>query len=143
MISPYQLIHNKPPTYDHLKIFGFLCCPLFPPIQHQKLQPHSAPSLFLRYASKFKAYKCYDIQSDKYIISRHVTFKETKFPFHYANNPFISQTLTNPSLSISLPLYSSQPPHPLSKHLTLPNPTSPLPYNIIPLPPSITDYPHL
>jgi hypothetical protein len=46
-----------------------------------KLSPRSTPCIFLGYSDHHKGYRCLDLHSNKIIISRHVVFDETSFPF--------------------------------------------------------------
>ncbi|GJX97393.1 ribonuclease H-like domain-containing protein [Tanacetum coccineum] len=76
---PYTKLFNKPPSYTHLRTFGCLCYPYtFPP---HKLAPRTTPSIFLGYPYNHRGYRCLDLNTNKIIISRHVTFDETVFPF--------------------------------------------------------------
>lgn len=68
-------------TYTHLRTFGCLCYPLISSSKIHKLQPHSKPCVFLGYPSSHRGYKCYDPSSHKIILSRHVMFDESVFPF--------------------------------------------------------------
>ncbi|GJZ66253.1 ribonuclease H-like domain-containing protein [Tanacetum coccineum] len=75
----YTKLFNKPPSYTHLRTFGCLCYPYtFPP---HKLAPRTTPSIFLGYPYNHRGYRCLDLNTNKIIISRHVTFDETVFPF--------------------------------------------------------------
>ena len=85
--SPLRVLYHKDPTYSHLRVFGCLCFPLFPSTTINKLQPHSTPCVFLGYPSNHHDYKCYDLSSGKIIISRHVIFDETQFPFAKIHTP--------------------------------------------------------
>ena len=80
-LTPTHILYRKSPTYTHLRVFGCLCFPLFPSTTIHKLQPRSAPCVFLGYPSSHRGYKCYDLTTRKIIISRHVLFDETTFPF--------------------------------------------------------------
>ncbi|GJV32308.1 ribonuclease H-like domain-containing protein [Tanacetum coccineum] len=85
---PYTKLFNKPTSYNHLRTFGCLCYPYtFPP---HKLAPRTTPSIFLGYPYNHRGYRCLDLNTNKIIISRHVTFDETIFRFG-------SITLTKPS----------------------------------------------
>ncbi|GJR94789.1 ribonuclease H-like domain-containing protein [Tanacetum coccineum] len=76
---PYTKLFNKPTSYTHIRTFGCLCYPYtFPPY---KLAPRTTPSIFLGYAYNHRGYRCLDLNTNKIIISRHVTFDETVFPF--------------------------------------------------------------
>lgn len=46
-----------------------------------KLQPRSTPCIFLGYPSNHKGYRCLDLHTKDIIISRHVVFDESVFPF--------------------------------------------------------------
>lgn len=72
-------LHNKHPSYDHLRVFGCLC---FPHIDaHHKLSPRSTPCIFLGYPTNHKGYRRLNLDTNQIIISRHVVFDETIFPF--------------------------------------------------------------
>nr|GEX27852.1 ribonuclease H-like domain-containing protein [Tanacetum cinerariifolium] len=46
---------------------------------NHKLEPRATPFLFLGHASNHRGYRCFDLTTNKIIISRHVTFDETIF----------------------------------------------------------------
>ncbi|GJR02822.1 putative reverse transcriptase domain-containing protein [Tanacetum coccineum] len=76
---PYIRLYGKDPNYTILRIFGCLCYPhLYP---SHKLEPRATPSILLGYASSHRGYRCLDLHTNKIIISRHVTFDETVFPY--------------------------------------------------------------
>ncbi|GJT82442.1 ribonuclease H-like domain-containing protein [Tanacetum coccineum] len=76
---PYTRLYGKDPNYTLLRIFGCLCYPhLYP---SHKLAPRATPSIFLGFASSHRGYRCLDLHTNKIIISRHVTFDETVFPY--------------------------------------------------------------
>jgi hypothetical protein len=52
-----------------------------------KLSPRSTLCVFLGYSPHHKGYLCFDRQSNHTIISRHVVFDETSFPFSEDSNP--------------------------------------------------------
>lgn len=85
--SPLQVLYQKDPSYCHLRVFGCLCYPLLPSTTINKLQARSTPCVFLGYPSNHRGYKCYDLSSRKIILSRHVIFYETQFPFAKLHNP--------------------------------------------------------
>ncbi|GJT30563.1 ribonuclease H-like domain-containing protein [Tanacetum coccineum] len=77
--TPYTKLFNKPTSYTHLRTFGCLCYPYtFPP---HKLAPRTTPSIFLGYPYNHHGYRCLYLNTNKIIISRHVTFDEIVFPF--------------------------------------------------------------
>ena len=46
-----------------------------------KLAPRSSLCVFLGYSSEHKGYRCLELQSNRILISRHVIFDESVFPF--------------------------------------------------------------
>jgi histone deacetylase 1/2 len=44
---PYTRLHNQPPTYSHLRVFGCLCYPNMQATSKHKLAPRSTASVFL------------------------------------------------------------------------------------------------
>lgn len=86
-LTPTHLLYNLQPTYTHLRTFGCLCYPLTPSLSIHKLQKRSQPCVFLGHPSNHRGYKCYDINSKTIILSRHVVFDETIFPFSQSSSP--------------------------------------------------------
>lgn len=78
---PFTKLFQKPATYHHLRVFGCLCYPNLLPMSSHKLDARSTACVFLGYPTNHKGYRCLDIASRKVIISRHVTFDESNFPF--------------------------------------------------------------
>ena len=78
--SPFQVLFNKIPNYRHLKMFGCLCYPYLCPYNKHKLCYRSSLSMFLSYNPTHKGYMCFDSNSNRIYITRHVKFHETKFP---------------------------------------------------------------
>ncbi|CAL9232750.1 unnamed protein product, partial [Arabidopsis halleri] len=76
---PFSVLFNKAPSYTHLRVFGSLCYPHTN--SGNKLEPRATPSVFLGYPLLHSGYRCFDLKTRKIIISRHVTFNETVFPF--------------------------------------------------------------
>ncbi|KAJ3691762.1 hypothetical protein LUZ61_020926 [Rhynchospora tenuis] len=78
---PYTVLYNKSPDYSLLRVLGCLCYPYTRPYTSNKLEPRSLPCVFLGYATLQKGYRCFDLQTNRMYISRHVRFDEMKFPF--------------------------------------------------------------
>ena len=88
--TPHFALFAKLPTYDHLRVFGCKCYPNLSATAPHKLAPRSALCVFLGYSAHHKGYRCLDLSSNRVIISRHVIFDETAFPFaerHGPSNP--------------------------------------------------------
>ncbi|GJW50280.1 ribonuclease H-like domain-containing protein [Tanacetum coccineum] len=76
---PYTRLFGTNPDYSLLRTFGCLCYPHLD--TNHKLEPHATPSIYLGQASNHRGYRCLDLKTNKIIISRHVTFDETVFPY--------------------------------------------------------------
>ncbi|GJU49400.1 ribonuclease H-like domain-containing protein [Tanacetum coccineum] len=60
---------------------------------NHELEPHATPSIYLGQASNHRGYRCLDLKTNKLIISRHVAFDETVFPYG-STQPVLSPTYT-------------------------------------------------
>ncbi|GJX00855.1 ribonuclease H-like domain-containing protein [Tanacetum coccineum] len=76
---PFTRLLGTSPDYSLLRTFGCLC---YPHLYHTtKFEPRATPSIFLGHASNHRGYRCLDLNTNKILISRHVTFDETVFPY--------------------------------------------------------------
>ncbi|KAL4576526.1 hypothetical protein LXL04_012621 [Taraxacum kok-saghyz] len=107
--SPFEKLHNTPPTYQKLKSFGCLCFPWLRPYAPSKLHPRSTKCIFLGYSSSKSVYKCFDPLTSKLYHSRHVEFVEHEFP--YIPDTY---TATPPTTIDFIPPTTSHTPAPLS-----------------------------
>ncbi|KAL0549125.1 hypothetical protein IC582_013605 [Cucumis melo] len=64
------------PNYSNLKVFGCACFVLLHPHEHTKLELRARLCYFLGYDTEHKDFHCWDPLSDRFRISRHVTFWE-------------------------------------------------------------------
>ena len=78
---PYSLLYNTMPDYSHLQVFGCLCYPNMTATTRHKLAPGSTACVLLGYPSSQKGYWCLDMSTKRIVISCHVVFDETCFPF--------------------------------------------------------------
>ncbi|KAB2598442.1 hypothetical protein D8674_001362 [Pyrus ussuriensis x Pyrus communis] len=78
--SPYLILYQKVPDLHSLKIFGSAVFPWLRPYNSNKLQPRSVMCVFLGYSQGYKGVICYNLQTKKFILSRHVCFDESLFP---------------------------------------------------------------
>jgi hypothetical protein len=86
---PYVTLHGVAPSYEHLRVFHCTCYPNLSDQAPHKLVPRSIRCAFLGYSADHKGYQCLGLSTNNIIISRHVVFDETDFPFA------VSPRLTN------------------------------------------------
>lgn len=78
--SPLEVLYGHKPNYSRLRVFGCLCYPYLRPFNKHKLEFRSAAGTFLGYSNQYKGYKAL-LRNGKLVVSRHVVFDETVFPF--------------------------------------------------------------
>lgn len=100
--SPYEKLYKKPPSLEHLRIFG---CQCYATNVHPKgkFDPRAVQCVFMGYPHGKKGYKLYDLSTQKFLISRDVYFQEDTFPFTSPNNMQSSQSSPN-SVKHNFPL---------------------------------------
>ncbi|KAJ9543577.1 hypothetical protein OSB04_023284 [Centaurea solstitialis] len=146
---PFVRLFNKSPSYNHLRVFGCLCYPHLP--SPHKLAPRSTPCVFLGYPINHRGYRCLDLSTRKIIISRHVVFNETIFPFgsmtpssppsydfldySFDSTPISRSLRESPSAVTPIPTSTTQPNHPP------PDPSNPEPPLPITSPPTTSTIP--
>ena len=77
---PFELLYNKPPQLDHLKVFGCLAYVTMVPKQ-SKFHPRARRCVFLGYRSNMKSSRFYDLDNHTIFYSRDATYFENIFPF--------------------------------------------------------------
>ncbi|GLU00649.1 hypothetical protein SLE2022_179980 [Rubroshorea leprosula] len=157
--TPHEALFGTVPSYAHLRPFGCACYPNLSATAAHKLAPRSSLCIFLGYPSHHKGYRCLDLKTQKIILSRHVTFNETEFPyspsmpshspsffrtpFHLLDSQFPPPHTCTNSPSPAMP--STSPPSPgppflgpTSHPLTTPTcPTTITPTSLLPISASI------
>lgn len=81
-LTPYEKLHEKAPTYDHMKVFGCLSFSTNPSFSTDKFTHKAVPCVFIGYPPLTKGFKLFNLLTNKEFISRDVVFHETNFPFH-------------------------------------------------------------
>lgn len=145
--TPTHALFLRPPTYTHIKVFGCLCFPHLSATTTHKLSPRSTPCVFLGFPPNHRGYACLDISSKKIIISRHVTFDETLFPFSdlgtfsHASYEFLSSSSMSPLMLehymnvVRNPELRPQPNIPSPSPMSTSRPLTPNPLPSSPPPP--------
>ncbi|GAA0138952.1 hypothetical protein LIER_42558 [Lithospermum erythrorhizon] len=91
--SPFQLLFDKEPSYQHLKSFGCLCYAVNHAPGRTKFDSRSQPCIFIGYPFGKKAYKLYDLTTRTVLSSKDVTFHKSCYPFHHVSLPTNSPLL--------------------------------------------------
>lgn len=74
-----DVLFNKPPSYEELRVFGCLCYAYNTHVHRGKIYSRSRKCLMIGDPYGQKAYKLYDLTSHKIFVSRDVIFFETIF----------------------------------------------------------------
>ncbi|GJS35570.1 retrovirus-related pol polyprotein from transposon TNT 1-94 [Tanacetum coccineum] len=78
---PFEVLYGFFPSYTHLRVFGCLCYPNLSAITPHRLAPRSTACVFLGPSSDHRGYRCFDLITQRVIISRHINFDEDHFPY--------------------------------------------------------------
>ncbi|XP_019240116.1 PREDICTED: uncharacterized protein LOC109220107 [Nicotiana attenuata] len=112
--SPYEILYNKLPVIDHLKIFGCLCFASNLP-KGDKFAKRARKSVLIGYSEVQKGYRLFDLETNSIFISRDVSFREHIFPFREdtttMDDCFPTQT-TVPDYSSSVSTTDAQESYP-------------------------------
>lgn len=74
--TPAEIWYKSKPDLSHIKIFGSICYNYIPKQNRTKLDSKANKCLMLGYGSSRFTYRLWDIENDKLVIGRHVTFNE-------------------------------------------------------------------
>ncbi|XP_075104819.1 uncharacterized protein LOC142178904 [Nicotiana tabacum] len=78
--SPYEILYNKLPAIDHLKVFGCLCFASNLP-KGDKFAKRARKSVLIGYSEVQKGYRLFDLETNSIFVSGDVSFREHSFPF--------------------------------------------------------------
>ncbi|WVY98728.1 hypothetical protein V8G54_030879 [Vigna mungo] len=98
--TPYELIHGKSPSYDHLRVFGSLCYAQNQDRKGDKFDSKSRKCVFVGYPYGQKGWKLFDLEKKVFFVSRDVKFVKTEFPFEEAS---ITSLLTQVPINAPFP----------------------------------------
>ncbi|KAJ8626505.1 hypothetical protein MRB53_019812 [Persea americana] len=79
--TPYELLHNRVPSYSFFRVFRCLCFATQTPRIRDKFAPQSRKCVFMGYPPGKRGWRLYDLETKAIFISRDVVFFETFFPF--------------------------------------------------------------
>jgi hypothetical protein len=77
---PHVALFGSAPSYEHFHVFGCACYPNIAATVPHNLAPRSTRCVFLGYSTDHKGYRCFDLSTNRLIISRPMVFDEDSFP---------------------------------------------------------------
>lgn len=84
--TPFERLFNKPPTYEHLRVFGSLCYAHDQNKSGKKFASRSKRCVFMGYPYGKKGWRLYDLEKLEFFVSRDVVFSEAQFSFAPINH---------------------------------------------------------
>jgi len=114
MKSPYELMFEEKHSVKHFKVFGSICYVHVPDAKRTKLDAKAHKYIFIGYNERKKGWKCMDLETHKFIVSRDVVFDEVS-SYYKAECAIIGSTAgdtsvhNQPHTEISLPLSPNAP----------------------------------
>ncbi|CDF32368.1 unnamed protein product [Chondrus crispus] len=80
--TPHHIWMNSTPNVGHLRVFGSKCWYTLPRLELRKLDLRAREAMFLGYPQCSKAYKLWDGELNKIVVSRDVKFDESTCGMH-------------------------------------------------------------
>nr|GEW75602.1 retrovirus-related Pol polyprotein from transposon TNT 1-94 [Tanacetum cinerariifolium] len=103
--TPYELIQGRKPDISYLHVFGALCYPKNDREDIGKLGAKGDIGFFIRYSSKFVAYRVYNRWTKKIMLTMNATFDElSTMAFEQNSSKPSLQSLTSRQISSRLEL---------------------------------------
>lgn len=97
MVSPFVKLFGQSPSLTTLKVFGTAIYPYLRPYSDNKLQAKSDECVFLGYSLGYKGVLCYNRNTKRLLMSRHVIHDESVYPFQSVCPPNMSYSLIHAS----------------------------------------------
>nr|GEU36732.1 integrase, catalytic core [Tanacetum cinerariifolium] len=92
--TPFEMLHGVYPSYDHLRVIGFLCFATVTNPYKDKFSLRSIKSVLIGYIPSQKGDKVYNLETHEVFCRRDVSLQETIFPFKSACVPYESPLIT-------------------------------------------------
>ena len=80
-MTPFEIVCKSKPSVKHMRVFGCQAYILTPSEKRLKWDPKARMGIFVGYEEVSKAYRVFDIEASKIMITRDVTFDESAFGF--------------------------------------------------------------
>ena len=74
--TPYEILYGQAPSYKHIRTFGCLCYAHDQNQDKEKFGSRSRKCIFVGYPFGKKGWRLYDLENEKYFVSRDVIFVE-------------------------------------------------------------------
>jgi len=100
--TPYEVLLQKPPSYQHLKVLGCFAVAVNPSRVKDKLQPRGVSCLFLGYPQAQKGYVLLNLLTHKRFVTKDVVFFEHIFPYKVASTSQCMHPLPSPGHTSSI-----------------------------------------
>ncbi|KAL4283916.1 hypothetical protein GQ457_16G011320 [Hibiscus cannabinus] len=89
--TPFEVLFQKKPKIDHLKVFGCLVFASVLPKPKTKMHLKATKCVFIGYPKGIKGYRLYDMETKDIFVSRDVVFTENKFPFQTTDSGYVRE----------------------------------------------------
>src|SRR4051812_34967886 len=93
--TPIEVWPGSPADYSELRVFG---CTAYAHVDNGKLEPRAVKCIFLGYGSGVKAYKLWNPEAKKVLMSRNVLFNGA-FMYYDSPSTDISSDIDSPNVS--------------------------------------------